>query len=114
MVTLNNMIKEYVGTTNNTALFREMKLWGDYSKVVSFIRDNRERFEKGMARRFPTEYSKICYFSAIIKNGINDYIPPESEIQKQVNDEFYDCKHKHKERRKCLNDYYAELEDEGI
>ena len=109
-----DMVYEFVGHTNNTALFKEMKLWGEHSKVLGFMQDNKVKIEKSMAKNFVSEYAKIRYFSAIIKNSIADYTPSNPEEVKQTTEEIYECKYKHKERRKCLSDYYKELESEDV
>ena len=104
-----DMVQEFLGNTNNTVLFKEMTLWGAHDKVLSFMQENKAMIEQSMAKSFNSEYGKIRYFSAIIKNSIADYVPSQPEIEHQVSDEIYDCKYKPKERRKCLNSYYKEL-----
>lgn len=105
---LYSILSEYINTTN-TILHKEMMLWGtDYKKICNYLQDNRSLFEYAMKKDFNSEYAKIRYFSAIIKNGINDYQPPKPEIIKQCTDEFYEKKYKPKTRRKCLADYYEE------
>lgn len=103
------MVREFLGSTNHTALFKEVALWGDHGKVLSYMQENRAKIEHDMAKSFNSEYGKIRYFSAIIKNNIADYVPSQPEIERQVSDEIYDCKYKPKERRKCLSSYYEEL-----
>ena len=109
-----DMVYEFIGQTKNTALYKEIQSWGNHSKVLSYMQENRAKIEQSMAKSFVSEYAKIRYFSAIIKNSIADYIPSQPEIEHRVSDEIYDCKYKPKERRKCLKDFYNELvgEDE--
>lgn len=102
------IISEYINI-NNTALYKEVLLWGtDYAKICCFLQDNKDRLTYAMSKGFNSEYAKIRYFSAIIKNNINDYQPPKPDIIKQCTDEFYENKYKPKTRRKCLADYYKE------
>ena len=109
-----NTVYEFIGNTKNTLLFKEAALWGSHSKVLSFMQDNKAQIEQSMARSFDSEYKKIRYFSAIIKNNIADYVPSQPEIEHQVSDEIYDCKYKPKKRRKCLRDYFDEMDDDMI
>lgn len=103
MITL---VNEYLGDTKNTVLFKEISLWGEPNKIVRFIKENRNKFDIMYQKVFETEYQKIRYFSAIIKNNIND-MPDEikEEPIKIVELEWYENKHKNKKRRKCLADY---------
>ena len=66
---LYSILSEYVNTTN-TILHKEMILWGtDYKKICNYLQDNRSLFEYAMKKNFNSEYAKIRYFSAIIKNS---------------------------------------------
>lgn len=103
---LGELITSFIGETTNTILYKEMQLWGnDTAKIISFLKANENNIGRAMAKDFTSEYAKIRYFSAIIKNGINDYKEPEPEVIKQTNDEFYESKYTPCKRRKCLADY---------
>ena len=109
---LDILVTSFIGETHNTILYKEKQLWGnDIKKIISFLKDNESNISRAMAKDFtdkngkPSEYAKIRYFSAIIKNGINDYKDPEPEVIKQTNDEFYESKYVPRKRRKCLSDY---------
>lgn len=100
-------IREFFGDTQNTALNKEFSLWGDPIKVIRFINENRNRFDIMNTKHFDTEYGKIRYFSAIIKNNIND-MPDEVVVsvpEPAETFEMYENKHKEKKKRRCLEDY---------
>lgn len=104
------LVQKYLGETNNTVLFKEEKLWGSPDKVVRFIKENETLFNIMDNKIFNTECHKIRYFSAIIKNNIND-MPDEvvPEVSNETNDtielEVYENKHKNIRKRRCLTDY---------
>lgn len=105
------LIEEFIGKTTNTILFKEVGIWltvADYDTICGFLKDNKERIQRTLNKDFVSEYAKIRYFSAIVKNGIGDYKPPVSEPVHKAETEIYESKYKSKTRRKCLNDY---LED---
>lgn len=105
-IKLNELEREYLGDTYNTAICKEEKMWGgDFEKVISFIENNRSSFDRMNTIVFQSEYAKIRYFSAIIKNGINDYVyaKPQQEIKELKDFEFYENKHKSKPRKGLLD-----------
>lgn len=98
--------KVYTLIDDSPALRKESQTWGtDYKRISYFLEDNMARIERDMRKQFRTEYAKVRYFSAIIKNGIANYIMPKPEIAKDIGNEFYEMKYKPKARRKCLADY---------
>ena len=112
-----NTVYDFIGYTNNAALFQEEKLWvqsADYKMLTAFLVKNGNKIRISMSKNFSSEYAKIRYFSAIIKNGINDFknqYKEEKTIIKQADTEVYDIKYKAPPKRKCLNDYYEEIKD---
>ena len=52
-----------------------------------------------------TEYAKIRYFSAIVKNNISDFKPKKVDVVKNIEFEIYETNFKKSGRRKCLADY---------
>ena len=111
------MVYDFIGYTNNAALYQEEKLWvqsADYKMLTAFLVKNVNKIRISMNKDFTSEYAKIRYFSAIIKNGINDFknqYKEERPIIKQANTEVYDTKYKSPPKRKCLNDYYEVIKD---
>ena len=102
------LIEYFIGKTTNTALFKEISIWltvADYDKICSYLTENKTYLTSAMNKAFSSEYAKIRYFSAIVKNSIGDYKPQKTEPVKQVETEFYETNYKPKQRRKCLADY---------
>lgn len=103
---LGDLVTSFIGETQNTILYKEMTYWGnDTAKIVAYLQENRDYIGRAMAKNFVSEYAKIRYFSAIIKNNINDFKPKAPEIIKKSDDEFYEAKFVQRKRRKCLSDY---------
>lgn len=100
------LVTEYVGETNNTALYTERRKWGDARKVCRLIKENKDKFDYMRTKTFDRMYSKIMYFSAIIKNNIDDLPdePIKEEIPQEVQMEFYENKRKVKIRKGLLDD----------
>ena len=101
--------------TQNSALFREMKLWRGIcsdEKILAYLQENKGYFKNKLERLDGTEYSRIMYISTILKNHLADYkISSKIEPEKiNVNCEIYEPVRAAKKRRKSL----AELEDEVI
>ena len=107
-VHLYKMIESFIGKTTNTALYKEINIWlsvSDYDTICSFLSDNKDKINYSLQKNFTSEYGKIRYFSAIIKNGIGDYKPTKPETPRRIEVEIYLVKYKPKARRKCLADY---------
>lgn len=80
---------EIIGETTNTSLMRELatisKVHG-YVKMKNFMEDNYDHIVDSLNRiNFETEYSKIRYFTAIIKNSIGDYKEKKEEVDEVYN-----------------------------
>lgn len=95
---------------DSAALRLEVKCWGkDFKKINYFLEDNSERIEEEMIRKCSNPLARVRYLSAIIKNDLQHYQSPKSEIVRDVGNEFYESKpYKPKKRRKCLADYFEE------
>lgn len=93
----------------NTALYKEQSEWSkikSLDNVVAYLYDNKQYISTTLKNKsFNSEYGKIRYFSAIIKNSIQSYVPPSPEIIKRADVEIYDAKYKPGRKRKCLADY---------
>lgn len=79
----------------NTALFKEVHDLGkiySYRLLLSLLNDKSDYLEKTLsAKDFTSEYGKIRYVFAIIRNNIKDYqVIQKQEIVKQVDDTVYD------------------------
>lgn len=101
--------------TQNSALFREMKLWRGIcsdKKILAYLQENKGYLKNKLERLDSTEYSRIMYISTILKNGLADYtVKTKVEPEKiSVDCEIYEPVRSTRKRRKSL----AELEDEVI
>ena len=105
------VIEEIIGKTVNTALNKEVNIWlevSDYKTILEYLKENKAFIVKQMDYKnfdTSTEYAKIRYFSAIVKNNIGDFKPKKAEIIKNVEVEIYETKSKQSAKRKCLADY---------
>lgn len=62
----------------HTSLWKEWKEWNkvaDNAKIGDYLEENKEHLSSVIARLEKSEYAKIRYLSAIIKNEINDFKP---------------------------------------
>ena len=69
----------------NSALFAEMKLWRgicDDTKILAYLQENRDRIKSAMERASSSEYARIRYVSAILKNSLADYNVKNIEAEK--------------------------------
>ena len=69
----------------NSALFAEMKLWRgicDDTKILAYLQENRDRIKSAMERASSSEYARIRYMSAILKNSLADYNVKNIEAEK--------------------------------
>lgn len=103
------LVKEYVGDTYNDTLFMERAKWGDARKVCRLIKEQKNKFDFMKTKNFDRIKGKIMYFSAIVKNNIDD-LPDETVIEEVrnpepvINMEFYNNKRKTKLRKGLLDD----------
>ena len=69
----------------NSALFKEMKLWRDIcddTKILAYLQEHRDRIKSAMERASSSEYARIRYVSAILKNSLADYNVKNIEAEK--------------------------------
>ena len=60
----------------NTVLFTEWILWNklaDDEKILAYLKKHKDYIKGATARASGTEYAKIRYMSAILKNNLKDY-----------------------------------------
>lgn len=60
----------------NSVLFTEWILWNklaDDEKILAYLKENKEYIKNAYGRASGTEYAKIRYVSAILKNRLKDY-----------------------------------------
>lgn len=105
---------EILDNTTNTLLFKELKDIANvhgYEKISHYLDDNEDYLYKVIhAKTFSSEYCKIKYFTAIIRNNIGDYVIQEPEPVRQVEVEIVDLqKYKQKKKRRSLADIEEDL-----
>jgi hypothetical protein len=66
-----------------------------------FRRENEDYLQQICDRSFNSEYQKIRYFSAILKNSLRDFVPKVEVVEKPkvVVEEHYETKYKPKVRQ---------------
>ena len=60
----------------NTVLFTEWILWNklaDDEKILAYLKEHKDQIKGATARASGTDYAKIRYMSAILKNNLKDY-----------------------------------------
>lgn len=107
---LQSLIDDIFGyPVTNTALYKEQSEWAKVKPletVIAYLNDNKQYISTTLENKsFNNEYGKIRYFSAIVKNNIQSYVPSRPEIIKRADVEIYDTKYKPGRKRKCLADY---------
>lgn len=69
----------------NTQFFAEWTLWNKLKSneiIYKYLRENEDYLQQICDRSFDTEYQKIRYFSAVLKNSLRDYKPKVVEVEK--------------------------------
>ena len=102
----------------NSALFKEWIAWNKLKNneiIAKYLEDNETYLTRAITRSTSSEYARIRYFSAILKNDLADY-KPKVEINPEpvsVNiDETYQTKYKPKVRVMSLEELEEEAYDE--
>jgi len=92
----------------NTALFKEWQEWlkvADNAKIAKYLEENRDYLSSVIARLQSSEYARIRYLSAIIRDKIKAFVPKTIEVAppKVVVEEHYETKYKPKTRQALLD-----------
>lgn len=87
----------------STALYKEWQVWNkvaDNEKIAKYLDENRDYLASAITRLSGTEYAKIRYISAVLKNSLRDFKPKVEmvKIPKVVVEEHYETKYKAKGR----------------
>ena len=97
----------------NTALYKEWVEWSKVatnSKIAKYLEENKAYLTSAIKRLSSTEYAKIRYLSAVLKNSLKDYTPKVVEQPNPavvVEETFYETPAQSLNKRRSL----AELED---
>lgn len=99
----------------NSALFKEWKCWNELAsneKILSYIQENKDYIKGAVGKLNSTEYARVRYMSAILKNSLVDYkVGSRKEPEKiTVDCEIYEAPIFTKKKRRGL----SELENEVI
>lgn len=99
----------------STVLFKEINGLHDtytYEKIFSYLQDNHQYLQQVMEKDFISEYAKIRYFSAILKNNLADFKMKEPEFVKSIDVDVPSNRYKRKKQRKALSEIETEVGDE--
>ena len=81
-----NLICDMFGyDIQNTQFFAEWVLWNKLKSneiIYKYLRENEDYLQQICDRSFDTEYQKIRYFSAVLKNSLRDFKPKAAEVEK--------------------------------
>ena len=99
----------------NTQFFAEWMLWNKLKSneiIYKYLRENEDRLQEICDRSFGSEYQKIRYFSAVLKNSLRDYSPKVEVVEKPkvVVEEHYETKYKPKARQ-ALDDFEEDCDE---
>jgi YHS domain-containing protein len=93
----------------STALFKEWQVWNKVAnneKIAKYLEENKDYLSSVIDRLSATEYAKIRYLSAIIRDKIKAFKPKTIEVAppKVVVEEHYETKYKSRGRQ-ALEDF---------
>ena len=97
----------------NSQLFKEMKLWRsicDDEKILAYLHEHNGYIKSKLEKLNSSEYARIRYVSAILKNSLKDYVATVRVEPEKINVdcEIYEPTVFAKKKRRGL----SELEDE--
>lgn len=68
----------------NTALYKEWQVWNkvaDNEKIAKYLEENKEYLTSVMTRLGSSEYARIRYLSAIIRDKIKGFVPKVEVVE---------------------------------
>ena len=98
----------------NTKFFDEWTHWNKLKSneiIYKYLRENEAYLQQICDKSYDTEYKRIRYFSAILKNSLRDFKPKAEEVPKPkvvVEEAIYDTPTYSLNKRRSL----ADLEDD--
>ena len=98
----------------NSILFKEMKFWRELcndEKILAYLQENKDYIKNAVERLDGTEYARIRYVSAILKNSLKDYSVKKivaEPVKIEVNCEVYEPAVSSRKKRRGL----SAIEDE--
>lgn len=94
----------------NTILFKEWQIWlkvADNEKIGYYLEENKDYLTSAIARLNSSEFARIRYLSAIIKDKIKGFVPKAAEVEKPkvvVEETIYDAPTHSLNKRRSLED----------
>lgn len=100
----------------NTILFKEWQVWlkvADNEKIAKYLEENRDYLSSVIARLNSSEFARIRYLSAIIKDKIKGFVTRAEVVEKprvkvEIDETIYEAPTHSLNKRRSL----ADLEDE--
>lgn len=89
----------------NTALWKEKIEWNKAFSdefIAKYLQENKDYLTSAITRLNSSQFAKIRYLSAILKNSLGDFRPKAVEVEKPkmaIIEEYYETKYKSKTRR---------------
>jgi YHS domain-containing protein len=94
----------------NTALFKEWQVWlkvADNEKIGKYLTENKDYLTSVMTRVSSSEFARIRYLSAIIKDKIKGFVPKVEVVEKPkvvIDETIYDVPTHSLNKRRSLED----------
>ena len=94
----------------NTQFFAEWTLWNKLKSneiIYKYLRENEDYLQQICDRSFNSEYQKIRYFSAVLKNSLKDFKPKVEVVEKPkvvVEETIYEAPTHTLNKRRSLED----------
>lgn len=98
----------------NSALFKEINLLLEvysYEHILAYLMDNKEYLTRVLEKDFTSEYAKIRYFAAILKNNIADFKMEEPEESKKIEIDMPIINYKRRNKRRSLSEIEEQVGD---
>lgn len=94
----------------NTALWKEKTEWNKAFSdefIAKYLQENKDYLTSAITRLDSSQFAKIRYLSAILKNSLSDFKPKASEVEKPkvvVDETIYDTPTQSLNKRRSLED----------
>ena len=98
----------------NSALFKEINLLLEvysYEHILAYLIENKEYLTRILKKDFTSEYAKIRYFAAILKNNIADFKMEEPEESKKIEIDMPIINYKRRNKRWSLSEIEEQVGD---
>lgn len=87
------LVFEIIGPTTNTMFYKELNEISkvhSLKKMISYLESEKSNLEFYMNKEFVSEFAKIRYFFAILRNKLGDYEEPKEIIKKEIEVEVFE------------------------